>query len=111
MTNVSSARELKNLFLKKYESNPKLKDTCKILDEGFEDAIQVLNLPENIQRRVRTTNCIERLNEEIRRRERVIRISPNRESAIRLISALLIDKNDEWISSSKKYLDLDTAQI
>lgn len=111
MTNVSSARELKNLFLKKYESNPKLKDACKILDEGFEDAIQVLNLPENIQRRVRTTNCIERLNEEIRRRERVIRIFPNRESAIRLIGALLIDKNDEWISSSKKYLDFDPAQI
>lgn len=92
--------------MKKYEANPKLKETCEILDEGFADAIQVLNLRENIQRRVRTTNCLE-----INRGECVIRIFLNRESAIRLIGSLFIDKNDEWISSSKKYLNFYLAQI
>jgi len=49
-----------------------------ILEEGFEDATAVLELPEQYRRRLRTTNGLERLNEEIRRRERVIRIFPNR---------------------------------
>ncbi|WP_461368896.1 transposase, partial [Candidatus Darwinibacter acetoxidans] len=51
------------------------------------------------------TNAVERLIEEIRRRERVIRIFPNRESAIRLIGALLMEIDDKWISG-KKYLDM-----
>ncbi|MGB4685334.1 MAG: transposase, partial [Limnochordia bacterium] len=50
-------------------------------------------------------NAVERLIEEIRRRERVIRIFPNRESAIRLIGALLMEIDDKWISG-KKYLDM-----
>ena len=52
------------------------------LEAGFEDATAVLALPEPYRQRLRTTNSVERLNEEIRRRERVIRIFPNRESAI-----------------------------
>ncbi|MGB4566073.1 MAG: transposase, partial [Limnochordia bacterium] len=49
--------------------------------------------------------AVERLIEEIRRRERVIRIFPNRESAIRLIGALLMEIDDKWIIG-KKYLDM-----
>ncbi|WP_187694918.1 transposase, partial [Fervidicola ferrireducens] len=49
--------------------------------------------------------ALERLNEEIRRRERVIRIFPNRESAIRLIGALLMEQDEKW-TSGKKYLDM-----
>jgi len=62
-------------------------------------------LPKKYRRRLRTTNAVERLIEEIRRRERVIRIFPNRESAIRLIGALLMEIDDKWISG-KKYLDM-----
>jgi len=47
----------------------------------------------------------ERLNEEIRRRERVIRIFPNDESALRLIGALLAEFNEQWVS--RRYLDMD----
>ena len=49
---------------------------------------------------------IERLNEEIRRRERVIRIFPGEESAIRLIGALLVEQDEKW-STGRKYLELD----
>ncbi len=55
------------------------------LERGFDDATAVLALPLHYRRRLRTTNGVERLNEEIRRRERVIRIFPNRESALRIL--------------------------
>jgi len=76
-----------------------------LLEESFEDVLAVLNLPFLLRRRLRTTNGIERLNEEIRRRERVIRIFPNEESLLRLIGALLMETHDAW-QSGKKYLDL-----
>ncbi|EJY07558.1 hypothetical protein HMPREF1362_00009, partial [Enterococcus faecium ERV102] len=49
-------------------------------------------------------NLIERLNQEVRRREKIIRIFPNCVSANRLIGAVLIDQHDEWLSSSRKYI-------
>jgi putative transposase len=66
------------------------------LEEGFEDAMAVMALPDKYRRRTRTTNMQERLNEEIRRRERVIRIFPNDDSALRLIGALLAEQNETW---------------
>jgi len=75
------------------------------MEEGFEDAMAVMALPEKYRRRLRTTNMQERLNEEIRRRERVIRIFPNDESALRLIGALLAEQNEVW--QERKYLDMD----
>jgi len=62
-------------------------------------------LPEKYRKRLRTTNSVERLNEEVRRRERVIRIFPNRESVLRLIGALLMEQDEKW-ASGKKYLDM-----
>ena len=47
---------------------------------------------------------LERVNEEIRRREKVIRIFPNEASALRLIGTILIDINDEWTTSTRQYL-------
>jgi hypothetical protein len=49
--------------------------------------------------------AIERLNEEIRRRERVIRIFPNRESVLRLVGALLMEQDEAWITG-KRYFDM-----
>jgi transposase-like protein len=76
-----------------------------ILEEGFDDAVAVLNLPEQYRKRLRTTNGIERLNEEVRRRERVIRIFPNTESAERLLGALLMEKDEAW-STDRHYFDM-----
>ncbi len=64
----------------------------------------VMALPEKYRKRLRTTNRQERLNEEIRRRERVLRIFPNDESALRLIGALLAEQNETWLE--RKYLDM-----
>lgn len=75
------------------------------LEEGFEDAMAVMVLPNKYHKRLRTTNMQERLNEEVRRRERVIRIFPNDESALRLMGALLAEQNEAW--QGRRYLDLD----
>jgi transposase-like protein len=76
-----------------------------ILQENLEDATAILALPGKYRRRLRTTNMIERLIEEVRRREKVIRIFPNMDSAWRLIGAVLAERHEEW-STSRKYLDM-----
>ena len=89
--------------------------SMKTLEEGFDDATAVLNLPTKYRRRLRTTNALERLNQELRRRERVIRIFPNQESVIRLLGALLCEHSERWMSGRKwldmaEYLQQDTSQ-
>jgi transposase-like protein len=64
-----------------------------------------LALPAAYRKRLRTTNGVERLNEEIPRRERVIRLFPNRESAQRLLGALLMEQDEAW-STGKRYFDM-----
>lgn len=76
-----------------------------VLEAGFDDATAVLELPETCRVRVRTTNNVERLNREIRRREKVIGIFPNRESVIRLIGAVLMEIDEYW-ASEKRYIDM-----
>lgn len=90
-------------FVERFEKTAPQAVQC--LEEGFEDALAVLALPEKYRKRLRSTNMQERLNEEIRRRERVIRIFPNGESALRLIGALLAEQNEAW--QERRYLDMD----
>jgi putative transposase len=75
------------------------------LEAGFDDATAVLALPEPYRRRLRTTNSLERLNEEIRRRERVIRIFPNRDATVRLLGAVLMEQHEQW-TTGHRYLDM-----
>ncbi len=75
------------------------------LEAGFEDAMAVMALPVRYRKRLRTTNVVERLNQEIRRRERVIRIFPNEESAVRLIGAVLVEIDEVW-TTGKRYFDM-----
>jgi putative transposase len=64
----------------------------------------MMSLPEKYRKRLRTTNRQERLNEEVQRRERVIRIFPNDDSALRLIGALLTEQNEVW--QERRYPDM-----
>ncbi|MCS4101488.1 transposase [Salinibacter ruber] len=66
------------------------------LKENLEDATAVLALPGKYRRRLRTTSVTQRLTEEVRRREKVIRIFPNIDSTWRLIGAVLAEKHEEW---------------
>lgn len=100
---LETARLLLQQTVETYEA--KAAKAISVVENGFDDATAVLLLPEKYRKRLRTTNGMERLNEEIRRRERVIRIFPNRESVIRLIGALLMEIDEKW-ASGKKYLDM-----
>jgi putative transposase len=100
---LETARLLLQQTVEIYES--KATKAISVLENGFDDATAVLLLPEKYRKRLRTTNGMERLNEEIRRRERVIRIFPNREPVIRMIGALLMEIDEKW-ASGKKYLDM-----
>ena len=90
-------------FVEAFEKKAPKAVVC--LEEAFEDAMAIMALPDKYRRRLRTTNMQERLNEEIRRRERVIRIFPNDESAHRMIGALLAEMNEQW--QARRYLDMD----
>ncbi|MEK5441565.1 IS256 family transposase [Fredinandcohnia sp. FSL W7-1320] len=84
-------------FIKNYRDNSKLKKAIQILEEGFEDAIQYLNEPCSYHTYIHSTNSLERLNQEVRRRERVIRIFPHTQSAFRLIGAILMDYQEKQV--------------
>lgn len=99
--NMETARRLLQGTLETF--GKKAPKAMEILEEGFEDAMQILSLPLPLRKRLRTSNSIERLNQEIRRRERVIRIFPNRESLQRLMGALLMDSHEGWLTG-KCYL-------
>ncbi|MCI6602724.1 MAG: transposase [Clostridiales bacterium] len=73
------------------------------LDAGFEEAMTVMLLPKDMRRCTRTSNYLERLNKEVKRRSRVIGIFPNTSSAIRLLGAHLMEENDRWATMRKIY--------
>jgi putative transposase len=75
------------------------------LEEHIEECLSCLAFPESHRRRVRTTNGLERLNQEIKRRSRVVRIFPNERSCLRLVTALAVEQSEEWITG-RRYLDM-----
>ncbi len=76
------------------------------LEDGFYEATAAEALPEKYRKRPRTTNMLERFIQEIRRREKVIRIFPNIGSAERLVGALCAETHEEW-STGRRYLIMD----
>ncbi|UGB30340.1 IS256 family transposase [Metabacillus sp. B2-18] len=92
---VEDARQFKDEFIERFGENPKIEKAIQTLEDGFEDAVQYLNEPVRFQQFIRSTNSLERLNQEVRRREQVIRIFPNTQSAFRLIGAVLMQVNEE----------------
>jgi transposase-like protein len=101
---LESAKNVRNHIIATYEA--KAPRAVALLDEAFDDITAVLILPLKYRKRLRTTNGVERLNQEIRRRERVIRIFPNEASVIRLMGALLMEQSEKW-QTGRKYFDMD----
>ena len=93
---LAEARRQLAAFVARFEFEKVAPKAALCLEEGFEDAVSVMVLPEKYRKRLRTTNMQERLNEKIRRRERVIRIFPGAESAHRLLGALLVEQHETW---------------
>ena len=100
---LQSARERKERLVTALEL--KKPSVANWLDEEIEFCYTVYSLPKAHRRRMKSTNMIERLNQEIKRRSRVVRIFPNEASCIRLIGALCMEQSEEWLSG-RKYLDM-----
>jgi putative transposase len=98
---IEDIRQFKDELMSKFGSEPKYEKALAILDNGFEDTIQYMNFPEQIRYRIRSTNSLERLNQEVRRREKVIRIFPNTQSAFRLVGAVLMHYQESVYSKRK----------
>ncbi len=103
-TDLKSAMRARDDLFTKYDA--KAPKTMALLDEAFADITAVLSLPLKYRKRLRTTNGVERLNQEIRRRERVIRIFPNEDSVTRLMGALLMEQSEKW-QTGRKYFEMD----
>ncbi len=73
------------------------------IDENIESCFSVYSLPVSHRRKMRSTNMLERLNQELKRRSRVIRIFPNEESCIRLLGTLCMEQSEEW-QTGRRYL-------
>jgi putative transposase len=76
------------------------------LEEHIEECLTCLAFPESHRRRIRTTNGLERLNQEIKRRTQVVRIFPNRQACLRLVTALAVEHSEEWLTG-RRYLDME----
>lgn len=84
----------------------KAPSALETLEDGFYETTAVLALPEKYRKRLRWANMLERFIQEIRRREKVIRIFPNMDSAHRLVGALCAETHEEW-STGRRYLTMD----
>lgn len=103
----SANARLKDTVLAYASSAPKL---ALWMEENLPQGFAVFSLPESHQKRLRTSNSIERVNQEIKRRTRVASLFPNEASLLRLVSALLAEISDEWITG-KTYLNMNPSDL
>lgn len=110
LNDLYNAPDLKQAKARKQQMIDKFQDQAakamELLDDSFDEITAVFALPDAYRKRLRTSNSIERLNEELRRRERVIRIFPNDDSLIRLMGAVLMEHHEKWLTG-KKYFTMD----
>ena len=102
--NIDEARADLAAWLARWQSKyPKLTDWA---EEHIEETWTFYRLPRQHHRHLKSTNMLERFNEEIRRRTRVVRIFPNQDSCLRLIRALAVETHEDWLEANR-YLNMD----
>lgn len=99
---------MKNDFCEEYEKSfPK---AVKCLEEGFEDSVQFYAFEELDSRKISSTNTLERLNREIRRRSSVVGIFPSTDSYIRLITSYLLEYSEDW-QTERCYINASSIKV
>lgn len=100
---VEEARTIRDEIICDY--SPVASKAVEILDKGFEDSMTVMQLPEWMRVKLRTSNWIERLNREFKRRSDVIQIFPNSASVLRLMGAVAIEYNDQMSMKQRVFAE------
>jgi putative transposase len=100
---AEARRDLAAWLTKWQATYPKL---CAWVEEHIEETLTFYRLPRQHHKHLKSTNLLERLNEEIKRRTHVVRIFPNAESCLRLIRALAVEMHENWLEAHR-YLNMD----
>ena len=79
----------------------------KLMDEAEDDVLAHMAFPKHHWAKLHSTNPLERLNGEIKRRTNVVAIFPNERAIVRLVGAMLLEQNDEW-AVQRRYMTLET---
>lgn len=101
--NLEMALEMKRRAIEKYSK--KAPEFAYWLEENVDEGLTVFQFPREHRKKLRTSNGIERVNREVKRRTRVAVLFPNKESALRLVTGVIIEIHEEWITG-KTYLDM-----
>jgi putative transposase len=101
---LTEAKQDLAVWLAKWQGKyPKLTDW---VEENIEETLTFYRLPLTHHKHLKSTNMLERLNEEIKRRTYVVRIFPNSESCLRLIRALAVEIHEDWLEAHR-YLNME----
>ena len=87
---------------------PKVAKLAALMDEAETDVLAFMSFPKDHPPKIHSTNPLERLNGEIKRRTEVVGIFPNEEAITRLVGAILLEQNDEWAVQRARYMTLET---
>ena len=90
------------------QMRPKLPKLAALMDEGEEDVLAYMTFPQQHRTKLHSTNPIERLNGEIKRRTDVVGIFPNENAIRRLVGAILMEQTEEWAVQRARYTTLET---
>jgi putative transposase len=105
--NVQEARQDLAAWLTKWETRyPKL---CEWVENNIEETLTFYRLPQAHHKHLKSTNMLERLNEELKRRTLVVRIFPNAASCLRLTRALAVEIDEDWVEATR-YLDMEVLR-
>lgn len=100
---IEMAREMTRKIVEEYRK--RAPEFAKWLEENIEEGLTVYQFPKEHWRKIRTSNGIERMNREIKRRTKVAVLFPNKASALRLVTGVIIEIHEEWVTG-KQYLDM-----
>jgi len=105
--NVEEARRDLAAWLTKWEG--RYAQLCNWAEANIEETLTFYRLPQQHHKHLKSTNMLERINQELKRRTLVVRIFPNRESCLRLIRALAVEIHEDWVEATR-YLNMEVLK-